>query len=309
VLSGLDLTLNPGDRIGLLGPNGAGKTTLIKLLAGQLAPTAGQREAARDLCPGYFAQHQLEQLHPEHTPLEHLLQLDRQLDGRATEQGLRDYLGGFGFVGDQALAPVGPFSGGEKSRLALALLVYRRPNLLLLDEPTNHLDLEMRQALAQALQDYEGAMVIVSHDRHLLRVTTDDLLLVHGGRAEAFDGSLDDYPRWLAEQRREPAAGASAEGAAQTAGERKNRKREQAERRQQLAPLRRRAEQLEGALQALHARQAELERRLADGSLYDPARKAELQTVLREKAAVDAEVAAGENAWLAALEELEAAEA
>ena len=309
VLQRLNLILNPGDRLGLLGPNGAGKSTLIKLLAGELTPLAGELDGARDLRSGYFAQHQLEQLHPEHTALEHLLQLDKELGGRATEQALRDYLGGFGFVGDKALDPVGPFSGGEKSRLALALLVYRRPNLLLLDEPTNHLDLEMRQALAQALQDYEGAMVIVSHDRHLLRVTTDELLLVHGGRAEPFDGSLDDYPRWLAGQRREGNTPDIATAAAPGAAERRNRKREEAERRQQLAPLRRQVAELERALDRLHARQAELERRLADTALYAPERKSELQTTLQEKAGVDAEVDAGENAWLAALEALEAAEA
>ncbi len=308
ILSGLNLTLNPGDRLGLLGSNGAGKSTLIKLLAGQLMPLAGTLETARDLRRGYFAQHQLEQLHPEHTPLEHLLQLDKQLGGRASEQALRDYLGGFGFAGDKALDRVGPFSGGEKSRLALALLVYRRPNLLLLDEPTNHLDLEMRQALALALQDYEGAMVIVSHDRHLLRVTTDDLLLVHAGRAEAFDGSLDDYPRWLASQRREVDAVGAAGGASGVL-EKKNRKREAAERRQQLAPLRRRATELEQLLERLHARQAALQQQLADPGLYEPARKAELQAAIQEKARLDAEVTAGENAWLEALETLEAAEA
>ena len=137
---------------------------------------------------------------PEHSPLEHLL----QLDGKVGEQEARNYLGGFGFNGDQALMPSGPFSGGEKSRLALALLIYRRPNLLLLDEPTNHLDIEMRQALSLALQDYTGAMIIVSHDRHMLRVTTDRLLLVHGGKVDEFPGSLDDYPRWLADANKQP---------------------------------------------------------------------------------------------------------
>ncbi|MGB5465626.1 MAG: ATP-binding cassette domain-containing protein, partial [Sedimenticolaceae bacterium] len=193
VIGRATLALNPGDRIGLLGPNGAGKSTLIKLLAGALAPLEGEREAARHLAIGYFAQHQLEQLQPGHSPLDHLQQVDPQ----ASEQSMRDYLGGFGFVGDKALEAVAPFSGGEKSRLVLALLVYQRPNLLLLDEPTNHLDLEMRQALATALQEFDGAMVVVSHDRHLLRLTCDQLLLVHSGRVEEFADELDAYASWL----------------------------------------------------------------------------------------------------------------
>ncbi|MFI0460209.1 MAG: ABC-F family ATP-binding cassette domain-containing protein, partial [Candidatus Thiodiazotropha endolucinida] len=174
ILRDVQFNLAPGDRIGLLGPNGAGKSTLIKLLAGELEPISGLRSPAQELRIGYFAQHQLEQLDPDATPLLHLQRLDR----KASEQSLRSYLGGFGFHDDQSLQPVAPFSGGEKARLVLAMLVYQRPNLLLLDEPTNHLDLEMRYAVGQALQDYQGAMVIVSHDRHLLRITTDEFWLV-----------------------------------------------------------------------------------------------------------------------------------
>ncbi len=219
IFSDARFSLNPGDRVGLLGPNGAGKSTLIKLLAGDLTPLAGERLAAQDLAIGYFAQHQLEQLHPAHSALEHL----QQLDPKASEQSLRDFIGGFGFNGDRATCPVAPFSGGEKARLVLALLVYQKPNLLLLDEPTNHLDLEMRLALAEALQDFAGAMVIVSHDRHLLRVTCDQLVLVHGGRVREFDGDLDDYPAWLAQQQRDAPAAPTTEanGPAESAAERK----------------------------------------------------------------------------------------
>ena len=207
IIAGVELSILPGDRIGLLGRNGAGKSTLIKLLAGAMQDglqlQRGEREVHKDTRIGYFAQHQVEQLHPEHSPLEHL----QQLDPKAREAELRNHLGGFGFSSERALAAVGPFSGGEKSRLVLAMLVYQRPNLLLLDEPTNHLDLEMRQALAVALQDFSGAMVIVSHDRHLLRVTSDQLMLVHDSRVDDFPLSLDEYPKWLSEQNRQVVAG------------------------------------------------------------------------------------------------------
>ena len=187
IIKAVDMMITPGDRIGLLGPNGAGKSTLIKLLAGSSLDNSikiqqGEREVSKEIKIGYFAQHQLEQLHPEHSPIDHL----KQLDPQAREADLRNHLGGFGFSNDMALSPVAPFSGGEKSRLVLAMLVYQRPNLLLLDEPTNHLDLEMRQALATALQEFSGAMIIVSHDRHLLRVTCDQLLLVHDQCVEEF---------------------------------------------------------------------------------------------------------------------------
>ena len=176
------MTIVPGARIALLGRNGAGKSTLMKLLAGELEALDGKRTEARDLRIGYFAQHQLEQLDVEESPLEHLRRRGGEAAARSTEQELRAFLGGFGFSGDRVFEPVGPFSGGEKARLVLALVSFRRPNLLLLDEPTNHLDLEMRQALAVALQDYEGAVVLVSHDRHLLRAVADELLLVDAGR-------------------------------------------------------------------------------------------------------------------------------
>ncbi len=203
ILSNVELSLAPGDRLGLLGPNGAGKSTLIKLLAGVIEPQSGKRLPAPDLDIGYFAQHQLEQLHAQSSPLLHL----QRLAPRASEQSLRDFLGGFGFAGARAESAVAPFSGGEKARLVLAMLVYQAPNLLLLDEPTNHLDLEMRLALELALQDYPGAVVLVSHDRHLLRTVTDSFLLVAGGQALPFDGDLDDYRRWLEQRERESETG------------------------------------------------------------------------------------------------------
>ena len=198
VLQSLNMTIAPGARIALLGRNGAGKSTLMKLLAGELEARAGKRTEARDLRIGYFAQHQLEQLDDRRSRRsQHLRRHGGEAAARSTEQELRSFLGGFGFSGDRVFEPVGPFSGGEKARLVLALVSFRRPNLLLLDEPTNHLDLEMRQALAVALQDYEGAVVLVAHDRHLLRAVADELILVDAGRAAPFDGDLEDYARWF----------------------------------------------------------------------------------------------------------------
>jgi len=303
VLGQVRLTISPGDRIGLLGPNGAGKSTLIKLLAGQLRTSAGELTAARDLRVGYFAQHQVEQLHPEHSPIEHLA----QIDPAAREADLRNWLGGFGFSGDTVFMPTRPFSGGEKSRLALALLVYQRPNLLLLDEPTNHLDLEMRQALAVALQDFTGAMVIVSHDRHLLRVSTDQLLLVHAGRVTEFDGELDDYPEWLAERSRNQQS-ATNDVPANRALDRKARKRVEAEMRQQLAPLRKRVQKFEQDMEALQAEMSRLETRLADNTLYESANAPELLELLASQARLRSELEDTETRWLEASDELEQAQ-
>ena len=302
IISGVGMSLSPGDRIGLLGPNGAGKSTFIKLLSGKLSLMAGRMETAQDLKIGYFAQHQVEQLDPEHSALDHLARIAPQ----AREQELRDYLGGFGFTGDKALEKTAPFSGGEKSRLALALLIYQRPNLLLLDEPTNHLDLEMRQALALALQDFSGAMIIVSHDRHLLRVSTDHLLLVHDGGVREFEGSLDDYPAWLAAQnsRNEKPEKPGAAGL-----NRKQAKREAAARRQALQPLKKKVDQAEKKLEELHRRQKALEEQLADNSLYQAADKDRLRELLAEKSELDARCEEQELAWLEALEALEAAAA
>jgi len=310
ILEQAQMVLTPGDRIGLLGPNGAGKSTLIKLLAGEIEPLRGTRSAAKDLRIGYFAQHQLEQLHPEHTLVEHLQQIDPQIG----EQDARDYLGGFGFAGDKALEKVAPFSGGEKSRLVLALLVYQRPNLLLLDEPTNHLDLEMRQALATALQGFEGAMVIVSHDRHLLRTSCDTLELVHGGQVREFRDDLDHYPAWLAQQQRSAGstvAQGPAETAAQgeTAEQRKARKREEAERRKQLQPLKKAVQLAEKTLEQLQEEQRELETGLGDNALYGDDQKDRLNQLLTRKAEVDRLLEDAELEWLRAMDALESAAA
>jgi ATP-binding cassette subfamily F protein 3 len=235
----------------------------------------------------------------------------QRLDRQASEQSLRNYLGGFGFHDDQAVQPVAPFSGGEKARLVLALLVYQRPNLLLLDEPTNHLDLEMRYAVGQALQAFQGAMVIVSHDRHLLRITTDEFWLVHNSQAEPFSGSLEDYPQWLATQRRMSAADAlcvETHQAEHTASARKDRKRQQAEQRKKLQPLRRQLEKSEQAMEMLLDRQQELDEILSDSKLYTESEKNKLKQLLKEKGDVDRDLADCEQRWLALSEQLEAAQ-
>jgi ATP-binding cassette subfamily F protein 3 len=301
VLDAVELRLSPGDRIGLLGPNGAGKSTLVKLLAGALTPAAGCRLAARELRIGYFAQHQVEQLDAEASPLLHL----QRLDGNAREQDLRDYLGGFGFTGDQALAETGPFSGGEKSRLVLALLAFQRPNLLLLDEPTNHLDLDMRQALAEALQDFGGAVVLVSHDRHLLRVTCDRLLLVNDGRVEEYAGSLDDYPNWLTGWRKRQDAEPAGQ-APPRAPSRKEQRRVEAQQRKALQPLTRQLAEIEQRLAGLESTRVRLDENLADPALYDDGNKDRMLALLREKADIDSRIEQDEGEWLRLSEELEA---
>lgn len=303
-LDGVELHIESG-MFGLLGPNGAGKSTLIKLLAGELQPLTGERLPAQELRIGYFAQHQLEQLDPNASSLLHL----QRLDAKASEQSLRNFLGGFGFQGDRVLEPIAPFSGGEKARLVLALLVYQRPNLLLLDEPTNHLDLEMRHAVGLALQSFEGAMLLVSHDRHLLRVTADRLWLVHGGKADDFPGDLDDYPTWLNEQRRESTdCDTLAPQGEHTAVARKDRKRQQAEQRRKLQPLKNELRKLDREIASLQQEQQALEVALADTSLYETSRKEELRAHLANKVEVDRQLDAAETRWLDVSEQIEAAE-
>ncbi len=301
LLNGVELQLTAGARLGLLGLNGAGKSTLVKLLAGELAPLAGERIPGKDLGIGYFAQHQLEQLDPAATPLDHLLRLDR----RVPEQQLRDYLGGFGFIGEQALAPVGRFSGGEKARLVLALLVRQRPALLLLDEPTNHLDLEMRHALTVALQEFEGALLLVSHDRHLLRTVCDDFLLVEGGRVEPFDGDLEDYRNHLVQQRREQEASAERSEGEHTAAARKEQRRQSAEARERLKPLRSELKKVERRLEELQTAKQRIEAGLADPALYEAGAKEELRRLLAEQGTVGSELTTVEERWLELSEALE----
>ena len=299
VLDGVKLSLSPGDRIALLGANGAGKSTLIKLLAGTTPPLAGERIAARDLAVGYFAQHQLEQLDASASPVDHL----KRLDARLGEQAARDFLGGFGFDGDRALSPVAPFSGGEKARLCLALTIYARPNLLLLDEPTNHLDLDMREALTEALNDFSGALVLVSHDRALIRTCCDTLLQVGGGRVDDYAGDLDDYARNV---QRQAVAEASPPAAATPANRREGR-RERAGQRARTAPLRQQVQKLEQRMSELAERRREAEAALADPKLYDGDQAARLGELTQKAGALASALAQLEEQWLQAHDELERA--
>ncbi len=301
ILKSAGLSISPGDRIGLLGPNGAGKSSLIKVLAGDMQPLSGMRYEAEALKIGYFAQHQLEQLQLDETPLWHLQKLDKQ----ATEKDLRNFLGGFDFQGDKVLEPVRPFSGGEKARLVLALLVYQNPNLLLLDEPTNHLDLEMRHALSVALQDYQGAIVVVSHDRHLLRSVTDQLLLVSGGKVQSFDGDLDDYRLWLAEQKKAEDKGADE---VVTTISKKDQRKLDAERRLRNKPLYDALKKAELAVEKYHNEQRQLEQQLADPDIYLESSKAILKQVLDKKVQVDKALEEAETAWMLAEEAVENAQ-
>ncbi len=308
ILDGIELTLRPGERIALLGRNGAGKSTLVKLLANELAPLAGQHTEGKGLAIGYFAQHQLEHLRPDESPLQHMA----RLDPATREQELRDYLGGFDFRGDMATAPCGKFSGGEKSRLALALLIWNRPNLLLLDEPTNHLDLEMREALTLALNEYEGGVVLVSHDRHLLRTTADTLLLVADGKVTPFDGDLDDYAGWLAAQReaaKAPTTEVAQDKAADKAARIAAREQAAADRQALMAkrrPLVKEGEQLDRKLQGWHKEKAALDEELSDPAIYASPDRAGLEAKLKRQAQLEAEVAAAEERWLEIQMELEA---
>lgn len=305
ILEKIRLNLVPGSRIGLLGRNGAGKSTLIKLLSGELGAKEGDLNYSQGVKIGYFAQHQLETLHPEETPLQHMMQIAPQ----HTEQQLRDYLGSFGFQGDKALEKVAPFSGGEKARLVLALVVWEKPNLLLLDEPTNHLDLDMRQALTLALQTFEGAMVIVSHDRYLLRATTDDLYLVHDRQVAPFNGDLVDYYKWLTEQqkieRKEAQANEPDKASNNSAAAKKEQKRKDAEFRKQTAPIRKTLTKLEEKMDKLSALIAEAEEQLSDTSLYDAENKAKLNEVLAKQASSKSELEEVEMDWMAQQEVLE----
>ncbi len=306
VVGNVSLSLRPGARLGLLGPNGAGKSTLVRTLAGELPALRGRRIEGQGLAIGYFAQHQVEQLRGDESPLWHLA---RQ-EPRAREQELRNYLGGFDFRGERVDAPVEPLSGGEKSRLALALIVRKRPNLLLLDEPTNHLDLEMRHALTRALAGYDGSLVLVSHDRALLRTVCDDFLLVAGGKASAFEGDLDDYLAWLAARRDSANAGGAGSDplASQRVARKVERENAAAERQQRLVrrrPLVKESTQLEAKLAQLEAERKELEARLADPGYYASAAATDVQATSRRCAEVLVTIGAIEERWLEVHAQLE----
>lgn len=309
ILDKIRLNLVPGSRIGLLGRNGAGKSTLIKLLSRELKPQGGDLTYSQGVKIGYFAQHQLETLHPEETPLQHMMQIAPDKN----ELELRNYLGSFGFQGDKALEKVAPFSGGEKARLVLALIVWQKPNLLLLDEPTNHLDLDMREALTLALQTFEGAMVIVSHDRYLLRATTDDLYLVHDRQVAPFDGDLNDYYKWLTEQqkqeRRDAQDALPEKSTTNSAAAKKEQKRREAEFRKQTAPLRKTLTKLEEKMDKLGKALSDAEVQLSDNSLYEAENKAKLNQVLATQASCKAELEEVEMEWMAGQEQLEQMEA
>ncbi|WP_207267700.1 ATP-binding cassette domain-containing protein [Pseudomonas sp. GW101-3H06] len=304
VLEKVKLQLTPGARIGLLGPNGAGKSTLIKNLAGELEPLAGRLTRGENTVVGYFAQHQLDSLDAKASPLLHL----QRLAPTEREQTLRDFLGGFDFRGARIDEPVLNFSGGEKARLALALIAWDRPNLLLLDEPTNHLDLEMRLALTMALQEFSGAVLVVSHDRHLLKSTTDNFFLVADGKVEEFDGDLEDYTRWLVDYRQRNAP-VSNTPVNPDKTDKKAQRQAAAALRQQLAPHKREAEKLEAELGKLHEKLAKIDVSLGDSDIYEPARKNELRDLLAEQARLKVREAELEEAWMQALELLESMQA
>ena len=306
ILSKIKLNLVPGSRIGLLGKNGAGKSTLIKLLAGELTALSGKVQLAKGVQLGYFAQHQLDTLRAEESALWHM----QKLAPEQTEQQVRDYLGSFAFHGDKVNQPVKSFSGGEKARLVLALIVWQRPNLLLLDEPTNHLDLDMRQALTEALVDYEGSLVVVSHDRHLLRNTVEEFYLVHDKQVEEFKGDLDDYQKWLTEQNSQSTTKSAEEKAdaenANSSQNRKEQKRREAELRQQTAPLRKKILQLEEKMNKVSEQLAEIENSLADSELYNAENKEKLTALLAQQVDAKKTLEKLEVDWLEAQEALEA---
>ncbi|OZI34122.1 ABC transporter [Bordetella genomosp. 10] len=317
ILRDVTLMVRAGSRIGVLGANGAGKSTLIKTLAEELQVQGGERRASRGLAIGYFHQHQLDMLDLEATPLMHLARIAPD----AREQELRNYLGGFGFSGDTVNGKVAPMSGGEKARLALSLIVWQKPNLLLLDEPSNHLDVETREALATALAEFAGSMLLVSHDRHLLRTTVDSFWIVADGAVREFDGDLEDYREWLAARNAEERAGqraadkaeaARAEDGAEPAIDRKQQRRLEAEQRQRLAvarkPLQARLAKVETAMEKARARLAELDALVADADLYTDARRTERQQVMSEHGELSKQLESQEEEWLTLQEEIEAIE-
>ncbi|QZA79017.1 ATP-binding cassette domain-containing protein [Deefgea tanakiae] len=308
ILTQMNLSIDNSARLGLLGVNGAGKSTFIRALAGEQDLLSGIRTEGKGLKIGYFAQHQLEYLRIDESPLWHM----QKIDPNTREQELRNFLGGFNFQGQMALNSIAPFSGGEKARLALALLIWQKPNLLLLDEPTNHLDIEMREALTFALQDFDGALIVVSHDRHILRATVDDFWLIEDGRVGPFDGDLDDYTRYSQEKRSGDKSAANAVvNASQPATNvnRKEQKRLEAEARQKLAnarkPLEKDLARIEAEMARITAEQATITATLADETLYLPERKDALQKILASELKLKEKLAEREAAWMVVSDEIE----
>ncbi len=299
IVSKVNLSIHPGSRIGLLGANGAGKSTLIKSLAGEITLLKGEYTQGENFQLGYFSQHQLEALDLDASPALHL----QRLSPSAREQEIRNFLGGFNFHGDMALDTIRHFSGGEKARLALAIVAWQKPNLLLLDEPTNHLDLEMCHALTVALQDFEGAVIVVSHDRHLLRNTVDQFLLIANGRSETFDGDLDDYSRWLIEQRKTPTANQAP--TATTTGGKKEQRQQAAELRKKINPITNAIKKIEKQMASTEQALASNETELADSKLYEETSKDRLQALLLQQAALKKDQESQEQQWLELNEQLE----
>ncbi len=304
ILSKVELAIRAETRIGLLGPNGAGKSSLVKTLSGALPLLAGERTNGEHFKLGYFAQHQLEALDINASAALHI----QRLSPTAREQEIRDFLGSFDFHGERAFEPITHFSGGEKARLALAIIAWEKPNVLLLDEPTNHLDLEMRHALTMALQDFEGAVIIVSHDRHLLRNTVNEFLLVADGKVSEFDGDLEDYYKWLLQERQTQAA-AEEKYAPENENkvDKKAQRQQSAAQRQQLKPLTNKLKNLESQMEKYQTKLADIETQLGDSSIYDDKNKANLQQLLLDQAKVQQQLDEAEENWLLISEEIEAA--
>ncbi|WP_202416848.1 ATP-binding cassette domain-containing protein [Duganella qianjiadongensis] len=331
IVNHINFSLQIGQRIGLLGVNGAGKSTLIKTIAGELAPLTGTATVGKGLNIGYFAQHQVEMLRHDESPLWHLAKIAPTV----REQELRNFLGGFNFPGTMVTSPIAPFSGGEKARLALALIVWQRPNLLLLDEPTNHLDLETREALTEALAQFEGTLVVVSHDRHLLRATTDQFIIVADGKLQPFDGDLDDYKDWMMQTKlgkgtdvlpaagkanqtdypvtspvAVPAPAAASAAAPASAVQTKEQKRQAAEDRQRLSaqrkPLEQKLKKVDEQMAKRSTQKSQIEAQLAEPGIYDAANKPRLIKLLAEQTDVARELGELESEWLSLHEQLEA---
>lgn len=314
IASKISLQITPSSRIGLLGMNGAGKSTLIKSLVGDLALLNGQRKASELLNIGYFAQHQMDALDGQASPM---LQLSRLADKQISEATLRSFLGSFGFSGERMDTPCESFSGGERARLALALIVWQRPNVLILDEPTNHLDLDMRHALSMALQDFEGAVVLVSHERQLIASVCDDLLLVHAGRCTEFSGDLQDYAKWLREARQQQinaqtalaqASASTNKTAAPAKVDKEAQRKLAAQRREETRPLRKKIEQCESQIEKIQPRLANIEEQLADSSLYEASRKEDLLKLMNEQTSLKATLEQAEETMLELMMELETLE-